>query len=303
MKNKYRIITLLFVTVAFFGCQNEELSNAAIDENTSSIENANAQYDFKVEVKNDMLSFATRADFDKALEFLGPLQSEDFAVWEDNLNFVSLRASFTRDELDKRGIFDPLAATLMNPEYMIEIGNHIFVLDTKTETVSVIESSNYTNKLDLSAKNSTQYSVYDDVLDILEGTAQREDLATARSCGTMPRYDETFTVNRKRVDTKMRYQRTGWLKSLVANIKREGALFGTDATYLGVKTTGSNYYRTKKDRRDITFSANAGEGNRREYDVRPYYRSRKLHRYRFQVFFTIIGGGQDFSTTVWRSCN
>jgi hypothetical protein len=303
MKIKYRIITLLLVLIAF-GCQTEDITSPAVDDNTAEIEEVSAQYDFDVEVKNDMLSFATRADYDKALEFLGPLQSEDFAVWEESLNFISLRASFTRDELDKRGIFDPLAATLMNPEYMIEIGNHIFVLDTKSETVSVVASSNFTNKLDLSAKNLTKYSVYDDVLDILEGTAEPEDLSSARRCRDMQRYDERFTVNGKRVDTKMRYQRTGWLKSLVANIKREGALFGSDATILGVRTSGSNYYRTKKDRRDIAFSANAGQGNRREYDIRPYYRSRKLHRYRFSVFFTITGSnGQDFSRTVWRSCN
>ena len=302
MKNKYRIIGLLLLMMVF-GCQTEDITSPTTNDIVAEAEELSAPYDFDVKVKNDMLSFATRADFDKALEFLGPLQSEDFAVWEENLNFVSLRASFTPDELDKRGIFDPLAATLMNPEYMIEIGNHVFVLDTKSETVSVVESTNFTDKSGLSAKNSTQYSVYDDVLDILEGTAQPEDPMTAKRCKSMAKYDETFTVNGKKVNTKMRYQRTGWLKSLTAKVKREGALFGSDATILGVKMTGSNYYRTEKDRRDVNFSANAGTGTKRVYSIRPYYRSRKLHRYRFQVLFTITGGGQNFTRTVWRSCH
>lgn len=132
MKIQYRLQLLTFLAFITFGCQTEDLTETQTINNQKVGDAPELAFDFDVEVKNDMLSFATREDYDAALELLGPLDDEGFKVWEDTIGFISMRRNLSNDEIVKRGIEDNLVATLINEAGQIEIAGNVFILDKLT---------------------------------------------------------------------------------------------------------------------------------------------------------------------------
>ncbi|VAW16131.1 hypothetical protein MNBD_BACTEROID03-1289 [hydrothermal vent metagenome] len=305
MKNKYRFLQLLLLTLMFFGCETENVTTSEIEENTTAAIPTTAAYDFKVEVKNDMLLFATREDYDAAIEYLGPKSSDAFAEWETELGFKSMRNNFSEEYREKRGIYDDLLATLINPDAMIQIAGNVFKLDVLNETVTMVPASNYKDKTSLTGKNSTIFSTDDDILDIIDGTAKRTSLADRRYC--KKRHLSTrYTVSDINIFGKAVYQRGGILKSLVANIKKSTSRGGSVNLSLQSAST-RNFWKNKRHNRkrepNIPYYSHGGNG--KDYSFRPYYASRRLKAYYFRMEFTAydVGTGSSITRFVTIDCN
>lgn len=295
MKNKYRIIPFLLVLIAF-GCQTEEITSPALDDAVTEIEGVSAQYDFDVKVKNDMLSFATRADYDAAIEYLGPLNSDEFAKWEESLGFTSMRMTYSEDELDKRGIYDMMLATLINPDAMIEIAGNIFVLSTKDETVKVINSEQFSGKSSLTNKSAQTFSVFDNVLDILEGNDVKMDQTTLRRYCRKSKWSVDTSLSGQTLNGKVYYQNSGFLHTLGAGWKKQSS-GGT--IQLSIETTNGvrNFWQNKKHTGEIPRWGRYG--NNRDYDYRPYRASRRLKNYYLSMKFFAYDEGSGRQTSIF----
>lgn len=302
MKNKLRILQLLVLTLIFFSCQTEDITKIELNENSKSLDES-ALYNFNVEVKNGILSFPTREDYEKAIVFLGPQSNKAFKAFEDQFEFKSMRNSTNKEHREEIGIYDDLLATIINPEGSIEISNTIFNLDALNETVTLLKNSDYVNKSSFISSKAKLYSVNSNVLDIADGSAEADNSDKIKWCKRNKSHDSSFNINNNgtsyKVDWKLIYQNAGFLRSLVADIHKNKLESG--GLILGLKTVGTNYYRKRRGG-NKNFSQNDGQGTRREYDLRPYYSTKRLRAYRFRAEFTVIGD-YDASFVDNISCN
>jgi len=87
---------------------------------------------------------------------------------------------------------------------------------------------------------------------------------------------------------------------LVANLKKS-SVFGGPTLSLQSTTGAYNYWKNKKDDAEIAYYSDGG--TRREYDYRPYYRTRRLTSYYFSMFYEVAIGGNSNGYTLTISCN
>jgi len=256
---------------------------------------------YKVEVIDNMLYFKSRVDYENTIDYLAQLGDENFANWEKEILFNSLRAKFNEETLEKMGIEDNLLATLLNPKSSIRIGDNIFNLDMKNETVKMTPALTFSNKNDSNTKNGyRKFSTEDDVLNILDGV-ETEDTQKRRRryCKTSKKGPYYWSVpDGVKIKYKVVYQKSGIFKSLQAKIKREGAQKGI---HLQLKTVGHNFWRNKRHSRTIS-GLKGGEG--RKYNIRPYNRTRRLKDFRYSLEFRAVrsDGGWGRSRVLTISC-
>lgn len=295
MKSKYRILGLMLLMIAI-SCQTEDIANSEVDSAIAEVEKVSSQYDFNVKIENDMLSFATRADYDAAIEYLGPLHSEDFAKWEESLGFNSMRMAHSEDELNEIGIYDPMLATLINPDGMIEIAGNIFVLSTKDETVKVISSDQFSGKSSFANKSTQTFSVFDNVLDILEGNDVKLDFTTLRRYCRKSKWSVDTSLSGQTLNGKVYYQNSGFLHTLGAGWKKQSS-GGT--IQLSIETTNGvrNFWQNKKHTGEIPDWGRYG--NNRDYDYRPYRASRRLKNYYLSMKFFAFDEGSGRQTSIY----
>ncbi|UII81112.1 hypothetical protein [Flagellimonas sp. CMM7] len=277
-------LTAFLSILTFIGCSKSDTETLEKNQDTTF----NVQFDFQVEVKNDMLSFPTREDYDLALDYLGPMNSQEFEVWENKLGFKSMRSVLPLVERESIGIFDDLLATLLNKEGVIEISGNVLKLNSTQETVSVIDSKEYDKSLGFKNKNSKIFSTDDNVLDILEGIEKQPLALKSRYC---PKRKLSWHPN-SNVASKVVYQKAGFLNSLVASIQNVNGAFESEKETFGLSliTVGNNFWRNKK--RNGTFSKPTSSATSSRKSYRPYYSSRRLTSYRFSVEFKAQEFGQ-----------
>jgi hypothetical protein len=276
MMKKYSIILFFIFAATLFSCQNEDV---LIQDPLQS----QVKPKYNVTVVDNMLFFKSRDDYEKTINYLAQLGDENFVNWEKEISFNSLRANYKENELEEMGIEDNMLATLLNPKSQIRIGENIFKIDMKNEKVFVIPFSDYSKFYDFGTKkNQRTFSTEDDVLDILEGKATDDILKRKRRFCRSNKLDGSWREPNTGINIKYKvvYQRSGIFKSLQAKIKREGSTNGIE---LVLKTSGSNFWRNKRDTRNIDNKSLGGFG--REYNYRPYNRTRRLKDFRYGVQF------------------
>jgi len=278
MMKTYKLLIMLALSISLFSCQHEDV---LLNDTSQSLDNAK----YKVKVINNMLYFETREDYQKTIDYLAQLGDENFANWENEISFKSLRSVYSEANLVKIGIEDNLFATLLNPERLIRIGDNIFKIDMKTETVLMTPSFLYSNKKNFSQNGVQKFSIEDDVLDILEGKEpdmiakrRKRFCKTGKLSGSWREPNSGTNINYKVV-----YQKSGIYKSLQAKIKRTSSVGGLE---LVLRTNGNNFWKNKKKTRNI--DNRLLDGVSREYNYRPYNRTRRLKDFRFGVEFEAI---------------
>nr|WP_297919045.1 hypothetical protein [uncultured Allomuricauda sp.] len=277
MKKKY----VLYSSLIFFviGCQESE--PISIDETQISSE---AESLFEVKVQNGMLHFPSRNDYDSALEFLGPMSSEELQEWTEALGFESMKSSISLEEREKEGIYDELLASLINTNAEISIGMNTLRLDALGEMVYVTSNSEYGKAS--SNKGERVFSTEDNVLDILDGIEEESTTSRSRYCKKRKlSWDINFRSNPNKIHAKVVYQKAGFLNSLQSKIEEELGLNGTSAWKMFLRTNGSgNFWRNKK-RTGTIGPYQASIFNRANKSYRPYYSSRRLRAYKFSIEF------------------
>lgn len=275
MRKTY-LITFLSILMTF-GCTKDDSSSSKSSQKNLPF----SSFGFKVEVKNDMLSFPTREDYDSALEFLGPKDSEEFEAWEKEIGFHSMRSLLNVKELESRGIQDDLLATLLNSDGMIEINQNIFQIDIPNELVSVLSAEDFIGKSSfkgLTEKTKT-FSINDNVLDILEGKDETNGFAQRSSYCSANKADWDDSTGY--LSAKVVYQKAGILNSLQSKIQQSSV----NIFNLGLRTNGTNNFWVNK-----TSSGTIGPYETAFFlaetkSYRPYYSSRRLKDYRFSIEF------------------
>lgn len=305
MKNQFRFLTtILFVTI-LFGCQKNELANSEIEQTETITSKTNELFGFSVEVRNGMLAFPTRDDYESALEYLGPQDVRGFAEWENTLGFISMRGSLEKAQREKLGVVDDLLATLINQDAQIEIAGNVFQLRALEETVSVVPTASF-EASGLSAKNVSIFSTDDNILDILEGKESRLSKSErARYCSKRKlSWNYRYSNGTNKIHAKVVYQKAGFLNSLVTLIEEEIDLGGTSSWNMLLETNGRNFWTNKKYSNVTIPYHKSSIFNAARKTYRPYYSSRRLKSYRFSIAFKaqLKSSGQLFSKNITIDC-
>jgi hypothetical protein len=292
MKNRYKLPIFLFLAVLFIGCETEDVKTSNGEESRAFIESKNSLYDFKVEVKNDMLSFTTREDYDRAIDYLNQLGDNNFEAFEADLSFTSMRSEYNIDELNKRGINDPFLATILNPNGLIEIAGYTFKIDMLSETVTMQTSTEYKNS-NKTLKGGRTFSTDENVLDILDGTADEgtSESSRRRYC-RRSRKTGSISVGGSRTTYILEYRRAGILNTLGA------IMFDKYNISSHMKTKGISFYKSKT--RCINENNRNSSGRTGYSIVRIYNSSRRLKAYNLDVEFIAIHTNPSLGSTIKR---
>lgn len=308
MKNKYRILTLSFLIITFFACETEESNSPALDDDSTLVEESATSYDFRVKVINDVLSFETREDFDKAIEYLANLGDDNFESWEKEMSFISMRSVFSEAQLEEVGINDNLLAVFLNPEGLISFGESTFKVDYKSNEVIMISNETFSSKSSFeTSKGKRVFQADADIFGILDGTvSENEGLGiTAKGCNGNDPGTKFRNVGSDQYEMKVVYQRFWPLYSLQAKIKRKDGVAAVEETYIGVDAKGNSFYKKKRSSSCIRFAGSSDGGLGREYNIRAYYSSRQLQAYDFDIQFfgsNTRGIMTEFSRITCSSC-
>jgi hypothetical protein len=147
----------------------------------------NSLQKISVSVKNNRLVFTTRADYERAVNESKPeVRGRVFERLKTLNGFTSLAATSGATERTAGGRPNPSALitddgfrSLLNPDLVVQIGDHIVKVNPATEKVYVLPAAHEAEYADLVAErtsnpNIRQFSTNDNVLDLLaSGQAQR----------------------------------------------------------------------------------------------------------------------------------
>jgi hypothetical protein len=236
--------------------------------------------ELSISIKEDRLVFQSIEDYENTIDHLAKIGDGNFAKWENEIGFNSMRKNFTETELNKTGIVDPLLATLLNKDAIIQIENEVYKIDVPNESVKVINVSLYSGLNSFGSKSARTYSTQDNILEMIKGNITR---AICNGCpgGSNDKYGSTASsVN---ISMKVVYQRAGIYYSLQSKIKKDNCLNGCPS--VGIYLSGSASYQ--KCGGGSGTPSNAVGGTEREYNWRAYEGSNRLKQYNFNVNFSI----------------
>jgi hypothetical protein len=268
------VIIAMFMVV---GCEKDETSVA---DQQQTVRKPQPISDMEVmqylpEVVDGRLVFKTIQDYEMAIEELASIGDDNFAEWENDLSFCSMRSCHTLDELEEIGIFDPLFACLINSDGIIQIENYIYKVDPLNNKVFAVKHSDFDiNNNFISSKNICIFSTEDNVLDIMEGNesqnAQKTDYCRSKLMGP-------FDLIMGQADYSIRYVKLGLYYSLNAQI---GCNYNC-ATFTVTLNSNCFWVNTKQSQFNIT-GTDTGDGSAH---VRAYSSTRRLTDYRYSATF------------------
>jgi hypothetical protein len=286
----FNIVIVLIASIMLTNCNKIENTPDIKKENKSDIEA------FKVTNADNKLVFNTRADYEEAIDYLAHKGDAFLPIWEEEIGFNSARKIEEENENNEFEL-DPLFATLLNEDYVIQIGDNIFKIDLENETVLVLKASEYSNLESFNSANVMSFTTSDNVLDILEGIELPDsERGGCPSAKIGPLY---WTVYGGHVEYKIVYQKAGIYFSLQSKIKKN---FYGGSAYISLSVQPSCWYKPKnRSTQNIPASSQGGYG--REYNIRPYQSMRRLDGYRFEVFYYANDSGYGpYSQTLLISC-
>jgi len=268
----FLILFIINGVILLQSCKRQE----EIEENQT-----NLNYKYRTYVRNNMLVFETKADFDYTIYQLYELDDKALFDFEDYLSFQSLRSVKSEEELSRLGIEDDLLATLLNPNGEIQINDKVYKLEINKAKCLSMDVADYIDKNSFTKKELvTEYSIYD----YLDDNGNVVITGKGSSCSRNkkgPYYFINPNTNEKILEYKLVYQNALIYHSLLAKIKRTDLSSGGPINF-GMNTVGgNNFYR--KDGTSFDISINFSYyGNDRKYVKRYEY---KLEAYKLEVQF------------------
>jgi hypothetical protein len=269
------IICIVFTSFVFQACEK----NINVDHAYNDLFELPDSIVFAVE--NNFLVFESEETFQCCINYLAAIGDENFPLFEKEIGFESYRKRFTND-LAKSELFpDELYSTLLNPEMEIIVENYLFKEDPVNNKTYVYLIGNQTDK-NLKSVSITEkipdfeFCSDDDILARLKG----EPESKGKYCDGIKLGYFYWSTSGGHVQYKIVYQ-TGLYKSLQAKIKKD---HDGGAEYISLETywDETSFYRNKKG--CWTYTGSDG-GYGREYNLRPYYSTRRLKAFRYKVSY------------------
>jgi len=269
----------LLLTI-FNGCQKDDpIISQLTDEQPQEVV-TNPMFvglnDIAFSVEDNRLVFESEEEFQKCIDFLANLGDKNFPLFEEEIGFESYRLAF-ENNAEKAELFpDELFQTLLNPEMEIIVGQYLFKEDPINQKTYAYEFENCETDIKSAIINKYEFRSSDDIFALLKG---EPSLKSTYCDGNKLGY-YYWNTSSGQVQYKIVYQ-TGLYKSLQAKIKKDHS---GGAEYISLETdwTETTFYRNKKG--CWTYTGSQG-GYDREYNLRPYYSTRRLKAYRYKIYF------------------
>lgn len=198
-------------------------------------------------------------------------------MWENDISFRSMRSYFSEEELESMEIHDPLFASLLNPDGIIQIAGNVLKIDMVSKSVMVIPESENPGEKDFSVKGAMQLSIDDNVLDILQG---KIDDGQGKGTYCNSEYVGWFTWDcpAGNIKYRSRYFKAGIYYSLVSRVESTGP-----GVVASMSTTASVcWWKNKKGTYSYTGYTDETTSN---HNFRPYSSTRRLKDYYFRTYF------------------
>jgi len=285
-KFTYGVLFLAIVGIVLVSCKKE------IDETRLQMNQKTLNYN--VQVINGILVFETVEDYEKTIDDLIELGDENFHLWEEGLNFTSLRSIKTNDELEEMSFSDPLLASLVNPNAIIEIEGVVYKLSLEEEKVYSIPSEFFEDENSFfNTSNIIEYSIDDEIL----YPEKKENITNNKSiCQSQNTNWHTWNCSGGNVQFRNRYFKSGVYFSLVARIEPNGP--GVNGL---VSTMNCSWTNSKGN---STFNGSS-ELTKNHHNFRPYWSTRSLSKFHFQAdyYFLDYSSNTSFAPSLTISCN
>ncbi len=260
------------------------------------------QIPFNVEVKEGILVFPDLENYELAIEYLSSLDNRFFPFWEDKISFISMRKGFNEVELAANGFDDEIFASLMNPEGVIQIGEHVFKVNMIEERVDVINANSYTKSTGITNnRNIRSFKTSENVIAILYGN--EDTFIEKSSCSSNNTGWEYVNTTDGSVQYRVRYYKAGIYFTLRARMEKESGSGGYVDMYM--RTYSDWTFARRNSSNCITFSGHTGGGSK-SYSMRAWSSWYSLDAYAYYVDFTINDSGSNtnsqFSDNIGISC-
>lgn len=188
-KNLKKAIFILAIGIGTLSCKKENLNTSNYTQITTSISKSNEV--LKFESINEFESFATNEDAEAKSKVLKSIKDSKFSSYLTSTDLVAKSGDDTNQEMDD------FLGQLLNKDCAIVIGDHLYKVDLKNESVYALafaKNDDYStaiskiNKLD---KDVLKFSTDDNVLELV----RNGNFESKASCDGAASFDEKSVVN------------------------------------------------------------------------------------------------------------
>ncbi len=285
---------VLFAVLVLAGCKKEDYFtlNSGTEGCIYKVKNVSVCHKVQKNISDisnyAWINFASVDSYTEAIDSLNSWGDSCFALFEENLNFYSMRRYLSEDVRETLGLDDDLLATILNPDGVVQIGDYIFKLDFTSEQVEVFNI--------LSGSSEGFYNFDENVLDILYGYEQSEHnvIVNEQRSDVLKRtvtYSGTCDVKCKIV-----YQRAAIYFSLLVKTHKLCAI-SVPAVEIGYDTYDGSYRKNRTNAGLQYITDQYDGGTKSGYTYRPYSAMCGLQYIRWTSEFNILDMGHSTSRT------
>lgn len=307
-KNQVGILVIesLLVLFLFFSCNKKEINSIEnqIVENTDQIASKNnldiTLNDFKFEVIDNVLTFPSVEDYEKAIDYLTQLDNNMLTQWTSLIHFKSIRDSYDNETLETLGFEDELFSSIINPEGIIAIDKYFYLISGGKVYVTL--KKDYSGKSSLKSSKSVVFDVDEDVISILYGDTIDSNTSKCDANNTGWQY---FYLSGGNVKYRLRYYKAGIYFSVRSIMEKNGTGISME---MGINTNPNyqkSFKKIKKNNMCEIIYGNTG-GNSNSYDIRFHSSTHSLIAYNVIVYFTaydLHNNGTFLDNTLRIKCN
>ena len=219
----------------------------------------------------DWLYFESKSDYELAINTYRNASDSLMSVFEETLNYSSMRSSLTVEQREDIEIEDDLLAMMLSPIGVVQIGDYLFQIDVINDKVLVYDQT-------MPKSTPLSFSVDDEVFSLLNGNKDSGE----KGCSAKNKETGIKFANTK-IDCKVVYQRAGIYFSLQSKIKKR--MWGGDVELHLTCLEGTSSYKKNKDSTVYTIDGWTLYGLNHSYHYRPYSSTTKLVNFHFNVDF------------------
>lgn len=274
-------VVVLFTTFIFSSCSKDvDKVNLAKERNINVSVQPNIEKDIS---SSDWLFFNSREDYESAIVLLNE-NERNLSLFEQGLQFTSMRCALSEKQRESIGVEDDLLATLLNPDGFIRIGNFIFKIDIVNNSAIVWDANNGNEK--------RVFSIDDNVLDIL---FNKEESYESKGSNPDPVVYEFESSPKSKCEVV--YQRAAVYFSLLSKINKPGVISAPEVE-IYYSTDPGTYTRNRNNATQQTFAAQSDGGDGNSCQYRPYSAAVGLKQFYMSTFFNCIDYSPYYSDAV-----
>jgi hypothetical protein len=271
-----------------------------------------------VVVEEGRLVFHTEADLQAALDSLSSMDELQLDAWEEQMNFYSMRRSYKdANQTDELPIADPVVATLLSPQAILQVGENAYKVDKKNESVFVVKDVNSVTLRELekgeNGRGVLRYSTDDDVIPLVEGESGATRCSETSSASrywswTCPFTNHQYQSRRLLIEHANNNFGVSFSLEVKCSMQKPpqpGSSKWTSYFCNGYQIRADQIYTHRKPRcKPFESSWETGQyittsGNTNYFYRKPYYRTRGLYKYYIKSTWSIRYVDPNGNATPW----